>query len=193
MGFARSRLFSGEFDLDDLLSHIYVCCFCAHSGMLIFKKTPRWFNRLTKGFRMSIRTLRLSFKQPFKLQWLVFVDYLLKKLPIEASLYLHTLKYRDISKFQDVGITYEKLNRGRNLFFQRGTGGTDWVYPWEGETYELGMSRADLVSLGDMPVLTPDDTPNGTESPHGTAKRSIGQPLQAEPEQRCKHCQHKMS
>lgn len=73
------------------------------------------------------------------MEWILFLADILKGLPLEATVYLHTARYRDAHKFGLIAATYDKLIYGRepsvldndDQWQEQYENG--WYYPWEDE------------------------------------------------------------
>ena len=127
-------------------------------GSDTLKALQRWMRWLAPTSLQNIRHLQITFRQTFKLVWLVFLDYYLRKVPCEAAIYLYAMEARDARKFKEIAAEYRTLNSGPIPHLNMSVCG--WYYPWESQKCETGRSIAQLTfPARSTPLRTPCGTP----------------------------------
>ena len=127
-------------------------------GSDTLKMLQQWLRRLAPASLQNLRHLRITFRQTFKLTWIVYLGYYLRKLPSETLLHLHAMGTRDRQKFVDIAASYKKLNSGK---IPRVVASDSlWYYPWKCQKIVDGRSYADLIFPAcSAPPSTPCCTP----------------------------------
>ena len=108
----QAEALSYFFELRDF--HIIIdnrCRVCL--GERTLKALVRWLKRSNVVARVSMQELQVTFKGRFDKLWVLYVDYLLKRLPYSTAIRLQFMDIRDFSKIHNIWQTYQNVHSGR--------------------------------------------------------------------------------
>ena len=166
-------------------------------GSTSLKALQRWLRRIDAYGRLNIRHLRVTFKERFKELYLIYIEYIIRRLTDQALVVFHAgiswdcrVFRRERRLFKEIRATYAQINSGRIPELQE-SDSSQWYYPSYGQPYEVGRSRTSLAFLPRpwSPAATPYSTPTKIKSVScSSVTKVMSRPPVGNREQKCVGC-----
>ena len=173
------------------------------NGSQSLKALQRWLRRMDVHGRLNIQHLRVTFKEKFDTMYVIYIEYIVKRLSEKALIVFHAGNYFnwrtrqacrwDSRILREIRATYAQINSGRVPELQE-SGRVNWYYPSYSQQFEVGRSRTSLAFLPRLSShASPYTTPVKRKSPSSSPVSKVPSRWQEGQDQQCSNCGWKLA